>query len=469
MKRSRGFRVTLLMWLIFAFSTPAWAWGPHTEITAAVLAVLPDREKLRRYFGPDWDRIAKDYCWMGDWREAVRPDHYADDYLLFPASPAHVSHMLPVVRQTYGPFFRRALQAVRTESPQNAARWIGSLLHFVQDSGSPPHTTGIGGELHGKMERWVDEKLVSIAGYEPQLLGKIDADAERGFQARMEGLIEFSRTRAEQLKPILEKLTTRENQPLELESALETARVSADLLHTLCTLGLAESTVAGCRLEGAIELPAVADRDARPPTPALPAKVMLRNTLYSTTCDAAGRFAFRNLPRGKYEVLFLATGYKLTTVANVELRSATPVQLSPRLEPDPVPGNLIRNSEFRLSWIKPGQPDWWSREPQKPNRWASALVRVPLDRKFTIRVAFVDDKPVSVSARWRSNPSSTAGSREVPVNFARQDSVGRRTAEIKPPEGQPPFNANDRVLYLELLIDSDKPIESVCLHVAVTF
>jgi len=28
------------------------------------------------------------------------------------------------------------LQALRTETPANAARWVGSLLHFVEDTGS---------------------------------------------------------------------------------------------------------------------------------------------------------------------------------------------------------------------------------------------------------------------------------------------------------------------------------------------
>src|SRR5262245_54447367 len=89
---------------------PAPAWGPHTEITTAALAVLPQRDRLRRYLGADFDRLARDYCWMADWKEAVRPDHYADDYLLFPGMTTHLSHKLPEVRRTFAPYFRRALQ-----------------------------------------------------------------------------------------------------------------------------------------------------------------------------------------------------------------------------------------------------------------------------------------------------------------------------------------------------------------------
>src|SRR5262249_3035438 len=157
------------------------------------------------------------------------------DYLLFPGMTTHLSHMLPEARQAYEPYFRRALQAIRTESPPNAARWVGSLLHFVQDSGSPPHTTGIGGALHRQVEQWVEESQIDLAGYTPRLLGKTDDEALRGFLDRMEQLIAYSKVRAIKLKPLVEGLSERVNQPLELECALETARVSADLVHTLFT------------------------------------------------------------------------------------------------------------------------------------------------------------------------------------------------------------------------------------------
>ena len=44
--------------------------------TRAALNVLPEKETLKKYLGQDFERIARDYCWMADWREAVRPDHF---------------------------------------------------------------------------------------------------------------------------------------------------------------------------------------------------------------------------------------------------------------------------------------------------------------------------------------------------------------------------------------------------------
>lgn len=449
------------MSLVIAFhAVPAWAWGPHTEITAAALAVLANRVKLRARFGDDWDRIAKDYCWMGDWREAVRPDHYADDYLLFPGVTTHASHMLPEVRQTYVPYFRRALQALRTESSQNAARWVGSLLHFVQDSGSPPHTIGIGGELHSKMERWVDEQQISIAGYEPRLLGATDADAERSFLARMEELIEFSRVRAEKLRPIAERLKQRENQPLELECALETARVSADVLHTLFVLGVREEAPAGGALVGRLDY-------ASPMGYAMvPAKVMLAGTEFSTTTDPHGRWQFRGLPAGKYTVHILATGDDLTTVRDVEVKSGESLSIDLLLKPDSIAGNVMRNPRFELQWLKPGQPDWWRPDPRKPGRWSSALVRVPVDAVCSICIEFHGDRNVPVLARWRTDPSNAGSGTEIPLEFTERDSSGRNIAQISPHKSLKPFEKG--VLFLELLFDSPQSPATYCRQAGIT-
>jgi hypothetical protein len=446
-------RFAIPMCLLAALCGSVGAWGPHTEITAAGLAVLPEKEKRQKHLGDDFVRLSRDYCWMGDWQEAVRPDHYADDYLLFPKSPRHVSHMHPHVRKTYAPFFNRALQAIRTESPQNAARWVGSLLHFVQDAGSPPHTTGIGGELHGKMERWVDESKVKIDGYEPKSLGKTDAEALRGFEERMAELHDFAKLRAEKLRPLVEKLEKRENQPLELECALEVARVTADVVHTLFALGLKESATPGATLEGKLNY--------EPPAgyAAVPAKIVLEGTDFSTTTDD-GRYRFRDLPPGRYSVWILATGYETVCVKDVVLESGKTTTVEPKLRPNAIAGNLVRNPRFALKWILPDQPDSWTRDTAKSGRWASAPIRVPVGQACTVRVEFVGDARVPVSVRWRSNPSSTAGSREVALD------ITKLPAEVAPDPLLKPFEKG--FLYLELLLHTDKPPEELFRHVAVT-
>ena len=149
------------------------AWGPHPEITDAGLAPLGKDHPLRVRLGPEAAKL-RDYCWMADYRRSLRADYYPDDYLLFPAAVKHFDHLCPEVKATYEPYFRRALQALRTETAPNAARWIGSILHFLEDTGSPPHAAEIRGDVHSKMENWIDGKQVRIDGYVPQLLGEND-------------------------------------------------------------------------------------------------------------------------------------------------------------------------------------------------------------------------------------------------------------------------------------------------------
>lgn len=437
-------------------ASAAFAWGPHTEITRAAQAVLPAGPELKREFGKEWERLAKDYVWMGDWREAVRPDHYADDYLLFPDARQHFSHMPPEVRKTYEPYFRRALQAIRTESPQNATRWLGSLLHFVQDSGSPPHAANVGGETHAKMERWVDESKIDIGDYKPRLLGKTDDEALRGFLERMDGLHEYSKARGIKLKPIVEKLKDRTNQALELECALESAKVSADLLHTLFVLGQSESKRPAGALRGTIE--------CRPPEgyAAVPAKIALVGTSHSTTADADGRFVFRNLQPGKYEAWVLATGYEAMMLKNIEVKAGEETRIERKLQPDAVPGNLVRNSEFKVNWVCPDRPDGWYPDPARRGRWASALIRVPVDRRCSVGVRFVQGESCPIAVRWRTDPSKADGP-EVRLAHKKDDALN---ADVAPDPLLKQFEKG--FLFLEVLVETDKPIHTVCRHIAVT-
>jgi len=411
--------------LLLAAAPAARAWGPHPEITRAAQTVLPERDRAAAYFGPDWPKFA-DYCWMGDWRGSVRPDFYPDDFLLFPEAPRHYDHLVPDVRHTYEPFFRRSLQALRTESPTNAARWIGSLLHFVEDTGSPPHAAEIRGELHTRMENWLDGKAITIAGYSPQLLGTDDASALAGFQRRMDGLITFSKTRAEQMRSYVESLKSREDLPLSLECADETARVCADLLHTLLTLGM--TAPAQPALAGRVTWPADA------PMPAHPAKLILLGTSYSTLTAADGSWSFRNLPAADHEIAVQRVG--ATTIITHDPTVTLP--------PSDPPGNLVRNADFKLHWINPRQPDHWSPivASQKMHGWESANISVRLLAAY--RIGCADPQPgTRLGVRWRNHPVITEGA---------------TTAVWTPGETDHQLTAPAGATYAQVLVLTDQPL-----------
>ncbi|MBX7211589.1 MAG: hypothetical protein K1X78_25000 [Verrucomicrobiaceae bacterium] len=381
--------------LSLLFASTAFAWGPHSEIAQAALDAMGPDDLLAKHLGADTKRLVQ-YVWMADNRQQLlsKGDEvfYADDVLLFPAATKHYDHLCPAVQQTYSPYFRRALQALRTESPHNAARWVGSLLHFTTDTGSPPHAASISGPVHSKMENWLNAKLIHIPGYKPQLLGSDDASAEAGFIRRMEGLIDFSKQRAERCRADVEADRREPVEPMVLESALETARVTADLLHTLGVLtakGNGDSTLKG---------KVIAPKLDHPQLSRLLVKIVLRDTLYSTLASEDGTFSFAPLPAGEYHPVISAPGVvkdlppvKLSAGSSIALDA---VDLSAKTD-----GNLLRNPDFKLRWVSAeGFDHWNSRMPSgrlggpKPVReWEGE--KIPLQPGITNRL----------TVRWKSS------------------------------------------------------------------
>jgi hypothetical protein len=388
-----SFRLVLMLLLALCAPPPAaLAWGPHGEITRAAQEVLPECEKAAAYFGGEWRRLP-DYSLMPDWRNSVRDDFFPNDFLLWPAVPTHIQHMMPEVAATYEPYFRRALQALRTETPPNAARWIGSLIHYVEDSGAPCHAKPIKGEMHKRLENWLDGKAVSITGYQPQLLGKDDDAALRGLLARLKRLVAFSKERAESIYAKVEALQQREDQPVILDCANESARAVADVLHTLFTLALMPPSA-----------PSLAGRVTWPASvllPKQPAKVMLLGTGYSTLTDTNGVWSFRNLPVKTPRVAIERYGAGSAIVKAGDCASVT-------LPPTDPPGNLVRNGDFKLRWLAPNVPDFWTAIPasQKLKGWESDTIRVRSNVVY--RIGITDPQPgVRYGVRWRSSTSST--------------------------------------------------------------
>jgi hypothetical protein len=442
--RGIGLHRWFVVGLLASFHSPALAWGPHPAITQAALDVLGTNHPLALRLGPQLARLTN-YCWMADYKRIPfrEPDQdfYADDYLLFPQVTTHLDHICPEVKKTYRPYFERALQALRTEDSANAARWVGSLLHFVEDTGSPPHAAEIRGDIHIKMENWVKASLIRIGGYQPRLLGTNDAAAVAGFLRRMDELIEFSKPRGRSLmtKVIIGQQSAVE--PVVLECALETSRATADLLYTLGHLTpgnpAGKAAVSG----------AVVSKSA-PLMERVPARIVVLGTNWSTLTDAAGRFEFHGLPPGDYQAVVFRPGSGATNVM-VQLAAGRTNSIHATL-PE-WPANLIRNGDFKLRWLRPEAPDCWTRTDLG---WEGEIVPLQKDRRYRLKVNFKPGADAEVLVRWtRQLPHTLAPGLKLPKIDSRP---------LTPSNSELEFTGTETMALMQVTIRSKKPPQDVC-------
>ena len=435
--------------LTFALCLPLRAWGPHGEITQAALDALGPGDALIRHLGTNAPKLVH-YCWLGDYRrlpfERMGEFFYADDYLLFPGMERHVDHICPEVKRTYEPFFRRALQALRTETPLNAARWIGSLLHFVEDTGSPPHSAEIRGDVHGKMENWVDAKLIHLPGYRPQLFGDTEEKALAGFLRRMDGIIAYSKKRGDRCRPLVLANNRSEVEPIVLESALETSRVVADLLHTLGELHLKppykHDSIRGTVFSGGGSLR---------PTHGGPVRVLLLGTTHSTLADEEGQFVFTGLGAGDYKMVFLHPTL-LVGITNVStVREFDSLHWLPFLTTKLTSANLIRNPDFAAHWLTESAPDCWY--PTK-TAWEGDLIPLKAGARYTLHLS------------WQAAP----GIGDVILRFRQNTNLGLPPvdAAFKPGTSEHAFTGSDKFKWAQIIIRTTNAPTTLLRSVAIT-
>ncbi len=427
-------------------SYSALAWGPHPDITQAALDVLPNDDSIVRLLGAQMQRLTN-YCWLADFKRLPfrEPDQdfYADDYLLFPQAPAHLDHICPEVKKTYRPYFLRALQALRTESPANAARWTGSLLHFVEDTGSPPHAMEIRGDIHNKMENWIKPELIHIPGYRPRLLGTNDADALEGFLKRMDGLIAYSKPRGRSLvtKVIIGNRAAVE--PVVLECAQETSRVTADLLHTLGWLaerGLSPRDTAVLR--------GVVISSNAPAMEKVPARIVFHGTNIASLTDAAGQFEFHHLAAGTNRLAIFRPGSGLTNVEVVLQAGRTNVV---NIILPSAPANLVRNGDFLLKWVRPDAPDCWQ---HTQVGWEGEIIALTPGQDYRLNVTFKPGADADVLVRWtRQLPYTLPHHAKLPKIESRP--LTRENSELN-------FTGSEKMALMQISVRSAKPPDTVC-------
>ncbi len=254
MNQATGLLLCLSSLLLPAGAAHAWS-EPHHAITKAALDVLPASEQ--DLLGKERAPLASDYCLIPDYvftnkanaRFAAMDAHPGEVYL----QRLHLPLDQPENFETFRYFIGKAVESVKAGKTGDAARYLGTICHTIEDFGSPSHTLPgdnqftllqqflpppeemKGRLLHGPVES--GEIEVSIAGYRPQLLGTSVDEAAWHLLHRVNDEIINARSTT---IPIIQALYAKDEKAVvthQLKAATFDARVVADAIHTVLCQG----------------------------------------------------------------------------------------------------------------------------------------------------------------------------------------------------------------------------------------
>jgi hypothetical protein len=253
-----------LLALLLAFCLPnlLFGWGqPHHAITRAALETLPGWQK--ELLGEEMKALGDAHCMIPD---NVYSDKANAKYAAMESRPGEVYLQvlhLPTVQTEYLEvmtyFMERAVTALREGRTGDAARFMGTMCHQIEDYGSPSHTIpgdnqftllqqflppsdGMKNKLmHGPIEN--GDFTVSIAGYQPRLLGtSVNEAAWRLMHRVHEGILNARSTTI----PIMQALYADDAEAVtkhQMRAAVVDAQIVADAMHTILCLGGAHRRV----------------------------------------------------------------------------------------------------------------------------------------------------------------------------------------------------------------------------------
>ena len=239
----------------------AHAWGPmHSSITEAAFDSLPEWE--RAIFSAQRARLIEFDCMIPDYARAASNRATLGKYAVLPNGDPF-THEPHGHRHNYEQMLHYVTQAVeqlRAGNADEASRYAGCLLHFLEDCGSPAHSIP-GDNQHGLMkdlivvpEKFRDRPLhgliedgqltLDLAGYKPRLLGTTPEEAAFHLVERLHFAIRNARS---QVIPILQGVFASDQNAMDAgrrKAATADAQISADALHTIVCIAKGKFDVA---------------------------------------------------------------------------------------------------------------------------------------------------------------------------------------------------------------------------------
>ena len=205
-------------------------------------------------------------------------------------------------------------------------------------------------------------------------------------------------------------------EPLALESAAETARVAADVIHTLLALTAAGPAAAGASIDADISAPALDG------LPNLPAKLVLMGTDISTLSEHAlpsfdayhGAFRLRDLPAGTYRMAIERVGSQTLYPPPMVLKAGQTVRANWTLQPPRVVGNMAPNPDLTLHWLTPDAPDHW-RFDTPQNQWVSDNIPATAGRTYLAGYESSGPTPVDVEVQWMAHAWEALKGAPIPI------------------------------------------------------
>ncbi|MBT3380258.1 MAG: hypothetical protein HN742_00915 [Lentisphaerae bacterium] len=118
--------------------------------------------------------------------------------------------------------YEDACRAVEEGRGRDAIRFLGAAIHYLEDSGSPPHAGSVSGPYHMPAESLRDVSGIGIDGYVPTPSGD--------FQETVDELAQFGREQCGDILALLEAGRADDVLPFQVACANRCARAVADLL-----------------------------------------------------------------------------------------------------------------------------------------------------------------------------------------------------------------------------------------------
>ncbi len=241
--------------LLIVGSGSAFAWGPmHAAITEGALQALPAWEQ--ELFAAQRAKLIEFDCMIPDLARAAANRKTIGRFVILPNGDVftHEPHSREHNAAQMLHYVAKSVESIRANDLDEASRYAGCLLHFLEDCGSPAHSIP-GDNQHGLMkdllvvpEAFRDVPLhglieggslkIDLAGYRPQLLGTTPEEAVSNLVERLNAEIRNARA---QLIPILQGVFKNAQDEIDrgrLRAATMDAEVAADALHTIISIGM---------------------------------------------------------------------------------------------------------------------------------------------------------------------------------------------------------------------------------------